>query len=240
MHELIDKHGLDFDHKRCFYSWNTNEQIQKDLDSAIKYINNFFNKDMFNTDRSDPEYFNKLHIGFEKLNQGYDDVTVLEIIGPQQLRESIKDINYCVHHLEYGYELKQELQLQWNKNTITRKPIEKTDYEHATSTNKKHTVYLEYNEVGKSIGDLWHDNLPANYPGLKNNHFVGPDINFVFKDSDLFPQEFLLWCKQKQIDPYDPQNGILNYPIGKFEYNFDMTSITPQSHITKYEIVDNL
>lgn len=236
--KLILEHGLDFDHKRCFYSWKTVEEIQKDLDDSINFINNFFNKDMFCTNKTDPEYFNKLHVGFENLNKGYDDYTILKVVGSTQLKECIKNINYCVHNLEHGAEQKKQLQIQWNKNTTIREPLEKNDYQHAVSYEKKHTVCLAYNEVGKSIQDLFHDGLPVNYSGLKNNHYIGPDLDFQFENTDLFGAEFLQWCNSNNIDPYDPSNGILVYPIGNFKFDFDMDACTSESKITNFEIVD--
>ena len=44
MKKLLAKHGNDFDHPRCFYSWKDRRQVQEDLDSAIEYINKFFNR----------------------------------------------------------------------------------------------------------------------------------------------------------------------------------------------------
>ena len=239
MHELISKHALDFDNRRCFYSWKTNQQIQEDLDNAIQHINNFFKKDMFNIDVNDPEYFNRLHIVFERLNQGYDDQTILKTIATSDLLESIRDINFCVHQLEHGRdENSKEITIQWNKNTIQRVAIGNLDYSYATHTNKKNTVYLGYNEVGKSILDLYHDNLPIDYPGLKNNHFVGPDIIFSESDKPLFDDDFLKWCDSHNIDAFNPKNGILNYPIGTFKTLCSLDKFSPDSKITAYDLID--
>ena len=238
MEKLLAKHGNDFDHPRCFYSWKDRGQVQEDLDSAIEYINKFFNRKVIDVDKQDPEYFNILHECFEKLNNEYDNFTILKAVAPRELIDRIDDINYCVHHLEHEELWDTRLQLQWSKHTIDRIHLEPSDYAHATTENLSDTVYLEYNEVGKSTKDLFQDNLPITYPGLKNNHFVGPDINFNFKTQPLFSSEFLKWCNENVIDPYDANNGLLNYPIGSFTYDFDMADCNPDSKITAFEIVD--
>ena len=46
------------------------------------------------------------------------------------------------------------------------------------------------------------------------------------------------WCTNNVIDPYDAKNGLLNYPIGSFTYDFDMADCTPDSKISAFEIVD--
>ena len=235
---LIDKNGLDFDHRRCFYSYRTTSEIKDDLNDAVAFINNFFHQELLPTKKNfTQKYFNDLHKGFEKLNKGFDDQTVLKAIASTDLIEKIRDINFCVHQLEHG-KSKRKILIQWNKDTTQRVPMDNEDYSHASDKWKLDHVYLGYNEVGKNIFDLYHDNLPIDYPGLKNNHFVGPDIIFSASDQPLFDEDFLKWCDSHNIDAFDPKNGILNYPIGTFETLCSLDKFSPDSKITAYDLID--
>ena len=80
--------------------------------------------------------------------------------------------------------------------------------------------------------------LPIDYPGLVNNHFVGPDMIFFHKEEPLFEDGFLKWCTKHSIDPFEPKNGILNYPIGTFETLCAEQNFSSQSKITAYDLID--
>ena len=235
---LVNKNGLDFDHLRCFYSYKTTNEIKNDLNNAITFINNFFQKELLPTKQElTQKDFNEIHKVFETLNQSYDDETNLKTIATTDLAESIRDINFCVHQLEHG-RIKKQVQIQWNKETTQRVALDDEDYLHATDEWKIDHVYLGYNEVGKNILDLYHDNLPIDYPGLKNNHFVGPDIFFSESNKPLFDDDFLKWCDSHNIDAFDPKNGILNYPIGTFKTLCSLDKFSPDSKITAYDLID--
>lgn len=236
--DLIKNNGLDFDNRRSFYTYKSIFEIEKDLDNAIQFINNFFKTKLLPDDKSDPNFFNILHEKFEILNNGYNEQTVLKMIWTHDLREKIRDLNFCVHQLEHGIEKMNQVNIQWNKETTKRVPLDNNDYTHATDVYKSNYVYLGYNEVGKSILDIYHDNLPIDYPGMKNNHFIGPDIVFCNEDRDLFDNNFTQWCRNNKINPYDKQSGLLNYPIGMFETYCLIENFTSNSKITAFDIVD--
>ena len=234
---LINENGLDFDNRRCFYSYKTDIEIENDLDDAVFLINKFFQKELLPTDKANQNYFNDMHQGFELLNKGYDDFTLLKAVGPPNLIESIRDVNFCTHKLEHG-KTEKVFEIQWNKETTQRVALDENDYLHATHKCQMNHVYLGYNEVGKNILDLYNDDLPIDYPGLKNNHFVGPDMIFFHKEEPLFEDGFLKWCTKHSIDPFEPKNGILNYPIGTFETLCAEQNFSPQSKITAYDLID--
>lgn len=238
--KLVSKNGLDFDHRRSFYSYKTTNEIKNDLNTAITFINNFLQKELLPTKQKlTQEYFNKIHTVFETLNQGYDDDPILKLIATPDLAESIRDINFCVHQLEHG-RIKKQVQIQWNKETTERVALDNEDYYHATDKWEINYVYLGYNEVGKNILDIYHDNLSIDYPGLKNNHFVGPDIVFSTIDRPLFDKKFVKWCSNNSINAFDSKNGIWNYPIGTFKTFCSEDNFGSDSKITAYDFVDKL
>ena len=81
-------------------------------------------------------------------------------------------------------------------------------------------MYLHYNEVGKSTIDVFNDQLDINYPNIVNNHYIGPDIRYYNSTEHCFGDNFLIWCKDKNIDPYRKQNGLGLYPVGTYTTNF--------------------
>ena len=135
------------------------------------------------------------------------------------IKENIRDLNFCVHALEHGSG-RSILPIQWTKARTTMPRIKLTDeeYELVQFHMTKNEVYLAYNELGKSYMDLWHDNLPIDYTATKNNHYIGADVKISLKDNpNIFEEDFIDWCKNNRINHLEKKHGIGLLPIGKVE-----------------------
>jgi len=229
--------GEDIDHVRTFFRLRPHDEIKEILLNAIKNINTFLRTEFIKLpkqiDWNDQDLHNTLHVAFEKLSGKFDNPTKLMIIAPMNIKENIRDLNFCVHALEHSSGESDGdldyLPLQWTKKRETNPRIKLTDEEHNLFQfhETKNEVYLAYNELGKSYVDLWMDNLPFDYDGTENNHYIGADIIVALNDKQsIFEQGFLDWCNDKSIDPYSKKHGIGLLPIGKVE-------IIDIGHLTK-------
>tara|TARA_E500000178_G_C16626175_1_gene575536 strand:- start:25 stop:585 length:561 start_codon:yes stop_codon:yes gene_type:complete len=177
-------------------------------------------------------------MAFEKLSGDFDNPTKLMKIAPMNIKENIRDLNFCVHKLEHGSiehssskSTLDDLPIQWTKKRTTTPRIKLTEEEHSLfQFNKiKNEVYLSYNELGKSYVDLYKDNLPIDYGATKNNHYIGADINIALTDKEnIFESGFIDWCKDNNIDPSEKKHGIGLLPIGKVE-TIDIEHLTKDS-----------
>lgn len=218
--------GEDIDHIRTFFSLRSTTDKREMLLDAIKSINSFLKKEFIVLpeviDWNGQEIFNTLHVAFEKLSGEFDNPTKLMKIAPMHIKEKIRDLNYCVHHLERDQTQKSIslLNLQWTKKreTLERIRLEDNEYSHIQFNQNKNEAYLAYNELGKNYIDLWKDDLPITYEASKNNHYIGPDIIISFENKEtIFEDGFLNWCKENKVDPYNKTHGIGLLPIGKVE-----------------------
>jgi len=215
--------GEDIDHKRTFFNLQTKGEIKKILLKAIKKINAFLKHEFIQTPHTwDQKTYNNLHITFERLTGEYDNTTRLNKIAPPDIKECIRDINYCVHALEHNNitQDKNNWHIHWTKGreTTQRIPLKENEYDYCQFNLVKDEVYLSYNEVGKSYKDLWLDELPINYSALKNNHYIGPDIFIALKNKDfIFDKKFITWGKKNNINVLDKKHGLGIIPIGKVE-----------------------
>ena len=232
--------GEDIDHKRTFFFLRTEKEIRQILLQSIVQINKFLKTEFIqipNKINWKKQYFyNDLHIKFEKLSGTYDNPSKLIKIAPLDIKENIRDINFCVHALEQRSEQdnKNVFNIQWTKKRAQTPRFKFSDDEYSLIKfhMEKNEVYLAYNELGKSFIDLWKDNLPINYSATKNNHFIGPDIFISFKDKEnIFDKKFTEWCRVHNIDPFDKKHGIGILPIGK------ISDYMPQ-HLTKDSKLD--
>jgi len=230
--------GEDIDHKRTFLHLSTAEDIKKMLLKAIHHINNFLKKDFIKMpteiDQMGQNFFNTLHIAFEKLAGEFDHPTKLFLVAPRIVQESIRDLNYCVHMLEHETNRdKSVLQIQWTKarENTQRIKLEKDEYNLTQFNRKKNEVYLAYNELGKDTTDLWRDGLSIDYKNSKNKHYIGADIIVSFTEKEnIFEKNFLDWCDKNKFDPFDKENGLGLMPIGKIT-SFDAQYLTKDSKI---------
>ena len=225
--------GDDIDHKRTFFHLQTVEEIRNTLLDAIKNINTFLKTQFIELpkqiDWKDQGLYNTLHIAFEKLSGDFDNPTKLMKIAPMKIKESIRDINYCIHTLENPNIKKKDLCIQWTKKReqTHRVKLENNDYELVQFHKNAEEVYLDYNELGKPYSDLFDDDLPITYKATKNKHYIGADIFLSFTNNkDIFGNKFIKWLKNNNIDPYNKKLGLGVIAIGKAE-------IIKIDHLTK-------
>ena len=232
--------GKDIDSRRSFYRLQSKIDIRNDLLKAIEQINNFLKFNFIKLPKkikwNDNELYNGLHMYFEQLSGDFDNPTKLFKIAPEHIKESIRDLNYCVHALEHDNidNDEKQIKIQWTKSREQTKRIKlnNKEYKHFQFTTKTNEVYLGYNELGKSYIDLWKDNLPINYNNLKNNHYIGKDIVISLKNANtIFEKDFIQWMTDNNVDPFDKKLGIGLLPIGTCE-------IIDISHLTKDSKVD--
>jgi hypothetical protein len=206
---------------------------------TIKKINSFLKTNFIsipdNINWKDQEFYNNLHMKFETLSGEFDNPTKLIKIAPMDIKESVRDLNYCVHALEHrSYKSsKKYLYIPWTKKRISTPRIKLADaeYELFQFHQTKNKVYLAYNELGKSYIDLYENNLPIGYARTKNNHYIGADIFIpLLNDENIFPKGFLKWAKKNKIDPYEKKHGIGLLEIGKAEI-IDIDYLTKDSKI---------
>ena len=139
---------------------------------------------------------------------------------PKEIKESVRDLNYCVHKLEQDWLGKEQsfLNVHWTKNrqTTPRSRLESNEYDLIQFNRSQNEVYLAYNELGKSYFDLYTDGLSIDYAQTKNNHYVGADILVALSDREnIFDKDFVDWCAKHNVDAYDKRHGIGLLPIGK-------------------------
>ena len=231
--------GEDIDHRRSFYNLNTKEEIKNDLLSAVKKINTFLKKEFIimpkNIDWDDQQIYNDLHIYFEKLSGEFDNPTKLIKIAPNDIKESIRDLNYCVHTLE-NFDDKEQycIKIQWTKSRTTtpRVPLNQNEYDLIKFEKLPHEVYLSYNELGKNYIDCWKDGLNIDYGSLKNNHFIGADFFIPLKkQKNIFHNDFIQWMKKHNLDPYEKTHGIGLIALGKAKI-INIKHLTKNSKVT--------
>ena len=221
--------GEDIDHKRTFFKFQPTKSVKKILLDAIEKVNTFLKHEFITIPTVwNQETYNKLHIAFEKLSGDHDSPTKLIKIAPMEIKESIRDINFCIHSLEKK-PTTSKLSIQWTKKREQTKRIklEEKEYDLFQFHNTNNEVYLDYNELGKTYKELFHDNLPITYKATKNNHYIGADIVIALKDNkDILGKKFINWLQKNNINPYNKKLGIGALPIGKAE-------IIKIDHLTK-------
>jgi hypothetical protein len=233
--------GEDIDHVRTFLRLRSHDEIKSMLLNAIKNINTFLKKEFIKLPKQinwdDQNLHNTLHMAFEKLSGKFDNPTKLMVFAPMNVKENIRDLNFCVHALEHssgeGSSNLDYLKIQWTKKRKTNPRIKLTEQEYDLFqfNETKNEVYLAYNELGKSYVHLWMDNLPFDYSGTENNHYIGADIVTALNDKEnIFEQGFLDWCKENSIDPHSKKHGIGRLPIGKVEI-IDIGHLTKDSKV---------
>ena len=239
LQKLIKQNGLQIDHKESFDNYMTEQQIKNIMLDAFTTLNKFFKKTIIDINKiewNSQTWRNKLHTVFEKLNGEYDSPSKFMVIAPKDIKEAVRIVNRGVHLLELQ-PTKQEYSFFWNKNYITREPMTDEDYECTEFVYKPGTAYLSYNEVGKDLRDLYEDNLSIEYPRLKNNHYIGPDMEFNFTRSDsVFESNFYQWMVENRLDPHDKKLGIGKFPVGHYSQNFTNDQLDYDSKITGVSI----
>jgi len=240
----IESKGIMTDDGESFDQYLEKEQIQKIMVEAFEDINNFVKQDIIDTKKiywNDINWRNQLHTIFEKLNGEYDTPSKLMLIAPNKIKEAVRRVNWGVHLLEQ-HPFEKKWKMMWSKNPkecVDRVKFTNEDYECVEFEYQPWTVYLNYNEVGKDLRDIYEDNLPTQYPRLKNNHYLGLDIQpNQSRTGHVFEPDFKQWMIDNKIDPYNKHLGIGRFPVGKYSQNFDNKVLSHTSQITDILIND--
>jgi hypothetical protein len=206
--ELTTKSILQTD---TFSFFMTEEESQKYLVDAITVVNGFLKHEFIaipnGNDFVNANYYNDLHIKFEQLSgPDWDKPTKLILIAPPEVRLAIKHINRFCHRLEQRpYSIEPLLRVEFD--THKRIPLEPEDYEYFDKTMSG-SVYLDYSTLGKSLYDLYEDNLPVDYKGLKmQQHYAA---NFIVKFEEPTQRKpshrFKSWLELQGINPSSISN----------------------------------
>lgn len=240
----IDSKGVMTDDGESFSKYLEKDQIQNIMLQAFDDINKYLKQDIIDIKQiywDDAIWRNQLHTIFEKLNGEYDNPSKLMLVAPTKIKEAVRRVNWGVHLLEQ-YPFEKEWMMLWSKNPkecVDRIKFTDEDYECIEFEYKPWTVYLSYNEVGKDYRDIHEDNLPIEYARLKNNHYLGLDIEpNESMTGHVFAPEFKQWMIDNNIDPYNKQLGIGEFPVGKYSQNFDNKVLSHTSQITEILIND--
>jgi hypothetical protein len=235
LQKLISK-GMQIDNQISFIRFMSVDKQKKLLLTSIDSVNEFMGHQYIDTKNVqwDRDFFNQAHELFEKLNGTFTNPTKLIVIAPDKIKEDIRLINTLVHQLEE--QGTKQWRFQWHKEHTIRQKMIDEDYNTMVFDTVPNTMYLHYNEVGKSTIDVFNDQLDINYPNIVNNHYIGPDIRYYNSTEHCFGDNFLIWCKDKNIDPYRKQNGLGLYPVGTYTTNFTNDDISVESRWTNVEI----
>jgi len=179
--EIEQNSLLQDDTYSCFIN---QEQAQQKLKEAITTINDFLKTKFISLptslDFANPEFYNELHVQFERLaGPDWDNPTRLMVIAPEHVKIAVRHINRYCHRLELQpYKIEPLMRVEFN--TVRRKLLEPADYElfndYYSDTD---IVLLDYSTLGKSLFECYQDNLTPDYPGLKiQRHY---SANFVLK-----------------------------------------------------------
>lgn len=167
------------------YSYfNTQEQAQQKLKEAITTVNEFLKTEFISLptalDFANPEFYNELHVQFERLaGPDWDNPTRLMIIAPEHVKLAVRHINRYCHRLEIQpYKIEPLMRVEFN--TIERTLFEPEDYELFDDYyNVTDIVLLDYSTLGKSLFECYQDNLTPDYAALKiQKHYSS---NFILK-----------------------------------------------------------
>ena len=240
----IDSKGICTDDGESFSKYLEKEAIQNIMLDAFNDINNFLKQDIIDTEKiywDDIIWRNQLHTIIERLNGEYDKPSKLMLVAPNNIKEAVRRVNWGVHLLEQ-YPFEKEWMMLWSKNPkecVDRIRFTDEDYECIEFEYKPWTVYLSYNEVGKDFRDIYEDNLPIEYSRLKNNHYLGLDIEpNQNMTGHVFAKDFKQWMLDNNIDPYNKKLGIGEFPVGTYSQDFDNNVLSNRSQITEILIND--
>jgi hypothetical protein len=201
--ELITKNILQID---TFSSFFSEEESKNYLICAINTINNFLKTKFIDiptaSDFDSVDYYNYLHIKFEKLvGSDWSKPTRLVSIAPPEIRTAIRHINRFCHRLERRpYTIEPMLRIEFDSHL--RKPLAEEDYKLFEERHEENRVYLDYSTLGKSLSECYEDNLSPHYHGLKmQEHYCA---NFLLKfgkpTRKKSKKDFKKWIQDSGID----------------------------------------
>jgi hypothetical protein len=198
----------------------TEAQTQERLIASIDAINRFLKRvfidrpDQINWE--DQDWYNYLHVKFEQLSGEFGSPTRLFAIAPETIKEAIRNLNFYVHRLEVRPYGRMPWYISFDKNCYARLPLETKDYDLFQNSIQSGQAFIHYAELGKTTIDLYENNLPTDYAGLKNLHYYSAEIllHLGSDDIELFTDGFRQWAGQNRIDITDKKQGIGIIPIG--------------------------
>jgi hypothetical protein len=200
----------------------TESQAKARLSAAINTINRFLKHDFVpvadEQSWDSKDWYNQLHICFEKLSGEFGKPTKLFQLAPTDVKAAIRDLNFYVHRLEQRpYSDCRPWFVIFDKECYTRQDLEPQDYalfDHQVSVG---TVFINYSELGKTYHDIYVDGLPIDYAGIKNSHYYSAEFA-IWLDPDrtsLFESGFYNWAEQHNINVNDKTLGLGTIPIGQ-------------------------
>lgn len=192
------------------------------LEQSVKTINQWIGKKIIpwpdgDVNWNDQEWFNSLHTCFERISGSWDQPTKLFVLAPPEIKSCIRDLNFYIHHLESrAIDCKKWFYISFNKDTYSRQKFEESDYQLFTHFIQGGEVYIHYAELGKNYIDLYKDNLPVDYQGLKNLHYYSAEIGINLSKTcwSLYPKGFDQWAQKNSIDLSNKKIGLGSIVVG--------------------------
>ncbi len=207
------------DQSACFVFNISKSQALEKLKLAIANINSFLKHAVVPTIEHswNTEYCNLVHMAFEKLHGSFDEPTRLMLCAPDHVKQSIRDLNFYVHILEQNdYEQQNLWYINFSKDGTERLSLQEKDYDRFLDHMESGIVFMHYADLGKTYAEIYHDNLPATYQGLKNLHYLAADISIWLGDTvDYFRPGFRAWAVENSIDISNPKLGLGILPLGR-------------------------
>jgi len=221
--------NCEFDHNECFVNFLTIENRQKKLLNSIALINGFFKKiykkkdfiELPNViDWHSQEFYNYLHIKFESLSGTFEKPTKIFLLAPKEVKQAIRDLNFYIHALENDGQYKNvenSFKIVFDKNQYRRLPLSKEDYSYFSHEYESNGLYLSYVELGKTLVEIYEENLPLDYKNLKNLHFYSGECFLHLGNNKSLSKDFIEYCKINKIDLTDKTLGVGSIKLGYIE-----------------------
>ena len=211
--------NCDFNQEESFMNFQSYEKNAEILKENIETINKFYKKLKIDVpeiiDIKDEYFFNNVHVLFEKISGEWGKSTKLFQIAPQHVKDAIRRLNLYLHLLEHEKNGDFLFYMSFNKDQYRRKPLCSEDYQYFQHNATPGGFYLIYAELGKTFYDLYKDNLPYDYDGMKNLHFYSGEAYIELGNEFSFPKEFYDWCTKHGIDYTDKSLGIGFIEMGR-------------------------
>jgi len=233
--------NCDFNQHEAFAGLQSLETAQTKLIHACETINKYFKKNFIEIKSDKTQtYYNYLHEKFEQLSGEFGKPTKLFTIANSELKQAIRNLNFYVHRVEKQKEILPNLYISFDKNQYRRWPLVEDDYEHMNFILPAGTLFLHYAELGKEFLDLYQDNLPINYKNFRNLHYYSGEATITFKEINIFEDNnYLIWLKSNNIDPYDKKLGHGRIALGQvMDVQSVLNKVQKYQHLNKITIKD--
>jgi hypothetical protein len=224
--------NCEFDHNETFLYFEDIEQRKVTILTAINNINQYMKKIYKKNfieipaviDWKKQDFFNELHVKFEKLCGTWSNPTRLYQLAPSTIRENIRQLNGYVHGIENPY-FNELFKVSFNKDQYRRQKLDKEDYKFFNHAVETGDFYIAYSELGKSWLDLYNDGLDVSYAATKNLHYFSGEAYLYFGEDYTYPEDFYKWCTDNSLNPYDKTQGIGEIKIGKVKNPLEVKNI---------------